>query len=306
MIEIARRHGLGVHSYADDTQLYLHTPATSLAEQSANITTCINEINSWMTSNRLKLNTDKTQFLCAGTRQQLAKVTVNSVFLDGVNIELSEEVTLLGVVVDREVTFAAHIKRLAGRCFYQLRQLRTIRRTLTLDAAKTLVHAFITSRLDYCNSVLSGVADAHLKRLQLVLNAAARLIVRKRKFDRITATLRDDLHWLPIIERIDYKTCLLIYKCIHQSAPDYLNQLCTPLASIEGRQRGRSAAHGDLDIPRTTTKTYGPRSFAVAGPTIWNTLSSDIRERQLTIDQFRNGLKTALFRRAYTHGTASS
>ena len=102
-----------------------------------------------MTSNRLKLNTDKTQFLCAGTRQQLAKVTVNSVFLDGVNIELSEEVTLLGVVVDREVTFAPHIKRLAGRCFYQLRQLRTIRRTLTLDAAKTLVHAFITSCLDY-------------------------------------------------------------------------------------------------------------------------------------------------------------
>ena len=67
VIGIARRHGLGVHSYADDTQLYLHAAATKLAEQTVNLTSCITEINSWMTSNCLKLNTDKTQFLCAGT-----------------------------------------------------------------------------------------------------------------------------------------------------------------------------------------------------------------------------------------------
>ena len=133
MLGIARRHGLGVLSYADDTQLYLHATASSLAEQSANLTSCIGEINKWMTSNRLKLNTDKTQFLCAGARQQLAKVNVTSILLDGVNTELSDEVTLLGVVVDRELTFAPHIRRLAARCFYQPRQLRTVRRTLTLD-----------------------------------------------------------------------------------------------------------------------------------------------------------------------------
>ena len=176
VIGIARRHGLGVHSYADDTQLYLHTTAAALAEQTANLTTCITEINSWMTSYRLKSNTDKTQFLCAGTRQQLAKITTKSILLDGVSIELSDEVTLLGVVLDRELTFAPHIRRLSGRCFYQLRQLRTIRRTLTLDATKTLIHAFVTSRLDYCNGILPGVAAVHLRRLQSVLNAAAKLV----------------------------------------------------------------------------------------------------------------------------------
>jgi len=93
---------LGVHSYADDTQLYLHAAATELAEQTVNLTSCITEINSWMTSNRLKLNTEKTQFLCAGTRQQLAKIATKSILLDGVSIELSSEVTLLGVVLDRE------------------------------------------------------------------------------------------------------------------------------------------------------------------------------------------------------------
>jgi len=306
VIEIARHHGLGVHSYADDTQLYLHTPATSLAEQSVKITTCISEINVWMASNRLKLNTNKTQFMCAGTRQQLSKVSANSILLDGASIELSDEVMLLGVVVDCELTFAPYIKRLAARCFYQLRQLRTIRRTLTISAAKTLVHAVIISRLDYCNSVLIGVADVHLKRLQLVLNAAARLVIRKRKFDHITATLRDDLHWLPIVERIDFKTCFFVYKCLHQLAPDYLSQLCVPLSTIVGRQVLRSAARGDLDIPRTNTKTYGPRSFAVAGPTVWNNLHPDVRNRQLTTDQFRSALKTAMFRRAYPHVRASS
>jgi len=305
--EIARRHGIGVHSYADDTQLYIHSPAASIARQSVNLTSCIDEISNWMASNRLKLNTDKTQFMCAGTRQQLAAVTMNSILLDGVNIELSDEVTLLGIVVDREVTFATHIKRLAARCFYRLRQLRTIRRTLTLDAAKTLVHASITSRLDYCNSVLTGVAGIHLKRLQLVLNAAARFVVRKRKFDHITATMRDDLHWLPIAERIDYKTCLFIYKCLHQLAPGYLDQLCIPVASIEGRQMLRSATHDELNIPATKTKTYGPRSFAVAGPTLWKSLGSDVRSRLLTTTEFRNALKTALFQRAhYTHSRASS
>ena len=307
VIGIARRHGLGVHSYADDTQLYLHTTAAALAEQTANLVTCITEISSWMTSNRLKLNTDKTQFLCAGTRQQLAKITTKSILLDGVSIELSDEVTLLGVVLDRELTFTPHIRRLSGRCFYQLRQLRTIRRTLTLDATKTLIHAFVTSRLDYCNGILPGVAAVHLRRLQSVLNAAAKLVVQKRKYDHVTATLRDDLHWLPIVQRAQYKDCLIVYKCLHQQAPEYLTQLCIPVASITGRCHLRSAAHGELDVPRTKTKTYGPRSFAVAGPTIWNTLPSDVRDQRLTTEQFRSKLKTHLFQRAYnTQDRASS
>jgi hypothetical protein len=299
VIGIARRHGLGVHSYADDTQMYLHATATALAEQSVNLTSCIIEINSWMTSNRLKLNTEKTQFLCAGTRQQLAKVTTNSILLDGASIELSNEVTLLGVVVDSELTFALHIKRLVRRCFYQLRQLHTIRHTLTMEAAKTLIHAFVTSRLDYCNSVLSGVASVHLRQLQSVLNAAARLVVRKRKYDHITETLRDDLHWLPVVQRITYKTSFIIYKCLHQAAPEYLTQLCIPVSSITGRRHLRSAAHGDLHVPRTILKTYGPRSFAVAGPTVWNTLPHDLRDPQLTVHHFRSKLKTELYQRAY-------
>lgn len=294
---IVRRHGLGMHSYADDVQLYLHTPPPALADQSTKLALCISDLNSWMTSNRLKLNTDKTQFLCAGTRQQLDKVSMESIVLDGVNIDLSDEVTLLGVVIDSRLTFVPHIRRLVGRCFYHLRQLRTIRRSLTPEAVKTLVHSLITSRIDYCNGVLSGVPAVHLRQLQSVLNAAARLITRKQKFDHISETLRD-LHWLPIKERINYKLCLTVYKCLHHLAPDYLIQLCTRVAAIPSRSHLRSASHSKLNVPRTNTKTFGPRSFAIAGPTIWNSLKPDICDEQLSVGQFRNRLKTEFFRRA--------
>ena len=92
----------------------------------------------------------------------------------------------------------------AARCFYHLRQLWTIRRALSDDNARMLVHyPLISNRVDYCNSILHRVAAVHLRPLQSVLNPAARLIVRKRKFDHITPTLRNNLHWFPIDKRIE-------------------------------------------------------------------------------------------------------
>ena len=87
--------------------------------------------------------------------------------------------------------------------------MRSVHRLLSVDAAKTLVNAFITSRIDYCNSVFSRVTVTHLHPLQSVLNAAAQLIVKKRKYDPITATIRDVLHWLPIQQRIETSVVIL-------------------------------------------------------------------------------------------------
>ena len=120
--------------------------------------------------------------------------------------------TCLGVVIDSELKFALYIKRLAGRCFYQLRQLRSIRRSPNTDATKTLVHAFISNRVDYCSGVFNSTGAVHLRQIQSLLNASERLIIKKRKFDQITVTIRDELHWLPVQQRLDYKFCNFIYK----------------------------------------------------------------------------------------------
>ena len=177
-----------------------------------------------------------------------------------------------------------------------LRQLQTVRPALTTEAAKTLVHSFILCRVDYCNSVLSGVSAVHRHPLQSVLNSAARLVTRKRKYDHISAAMYDELHWLPAEHRIQYKVCTLVYKCLHSAAPRYLTEMFTHVTEVAGRRHLRSAAHGDLAIPRTRTIRYGPRAFTVAGPQNWNSLSLDTRVFSLYLRQFCSRLKTELFR----------
>jgi len=169
------------------------------------------------------------------------------IVLNGHRIAPSPTVTCLRVNIDPELTFESHTKRVAARCFYKLRQLRTIRHSLSADYARMLVHALVSTQVDYCNSILYQVAAVHLRPLQSVLNAAARLIVRKQKIDHITPTLRDDLHWLPVHRRIEYKLILFVFKCRHQMAPSYLSMMCAALSASDSRRhRNRAAAQGDL------------------------------------------------------------
>src|SRR5664279_3689196 len=101
---------------------------------------------------------------------------------------------------------------------YFLRQLRIVRRSLTEEAAKTMVHAFIASRIDYCNGILHGMSATHMRPLQNVLNGAARLVLRKRKFDHIIAAARNQLYWLSIAQRVEFKVCLFVSKCLRHSS----------------------------------------------------------------------------------------
>ena len=111
-----------------------------------------------------------------------------------------------------------YVTSVCKSCFFQLRQLRLIRSCLTTDAVKTLIHVFISSRLDYCNSLLVGVAGCVVRKLQGVQNAAARMITGTRKFDHVTPILRE-LHWLPVAQRIQYKIAMLVNKCLRGLSP---------------------------------------------------------------------------------------
>ena len=145
---------------------------------------------------------------------------------------------------------------------------------VTVEAAKTMVHSFVVARFDYCNSVYYGASAVYIRFLQNVLNAAARLVVRKGKYDSITTDLRDVLHvhWLPVQQRTEYKVSLLIYKCLHQAAPLYLTEMCIPVSATQRRHGLRSAVREDLEVPRCNLARYGQRSFYVSGPSLWNSL----------------------------------
>ena len=151
-----------------------------------------------MSSNWLKIYADKTQQIWLRTRQQLDKLTVTKLSLLSAHVQLSTMVSDLGVLVDGQLSMADHVTSLCRSCFFQLRQLRLVRSSLTDDCAKTLIHAFISSRLDYCNSVLYSVSGQLLRKLQTVQNAAACVMTRSRKFDHIMPVL-NELHRLPMV-----------------------------------------------------------------------------------------------------------
>ena len=123
--------------------------------------------------------------------------------------------------------------------------------------------------------------------------------IKKRKYDPITATIHDMLHWLPSQQSIEYKLCDLVYKAMHHNAPVYLTKLCVPVSIHQGHANLRSAAHGDFSVAANKGTTYGRRSFTVSGPTTQNTLLLSTREQSLGLGQYRSHLKTKLFNRAY-------
>ena len=127
------------------------------------------------------------------------------------------------------------------------------------EATRALVHAFVSCRLDYCNSLL---ADVHL-RLQSVQNAAARLVSGACRRDRIKPFLAT-LHWLPVRQRVIVKTPVLVWKCLYNAAPRYLADLCGRPSPVS-----LSAVSGALLVPWTRTFT-GQRSFAAYGSRTWN------------------------------------
>jgi len=134
--------------------------------------------------------------------------------------------------------------------------------------------------------------------LQSVLNTAARLITGKRKFDHIASTMHDDLHWLPVRQRILFKLSTLISKCLHRTAPSYLTDMCIPVSTASGRSCLQSCSCRDLRILRCRLSRYRSRSFSVSGPAAWNSLPTAVRDLSSS-SCFCRHLTTELFSRAY-------
>ena len=245
-----------------------------------------------MVKNKLKFNDDKTEFLIIGTGHKLAKVNINKITIGSTNIAPILTTRNLGAWFDNHLNHKMTINKSCKAAYYHLYNIRRIRKYLSHETVETLIHAFITSRLDYSNSLLFAIPAIDFQRVQ---NAAARLIRNVPRWEGITPVLQP-LHSLPIKHRINYKILLLTFKALNGLAPSYIQDLIC--IKVKSTYNLRSNTDTILMIPRKTLKTLGDRAFCVAAPTLWNKLPRNVREIN-NLETFKASLKSYIFKDAF-------
>ena len=297
LIRLIQTHNLSPHLYADDTQVYGACQPSATAQLSACVSACLADVAAWMRSNRLQLNTAKTEVIwCSSTRRQHQIPHVP--FAVGADaVEPVCVVRDLGIFLDSDLTMRTHVVRAASACFAALRQIRGIRRSVSTPVLRSLVAALVLTKLDYGCATLAGLPTSLLDKLQSVLNAAARLIFCRRKYEHVTPLLKD-LHWLRVPERITFRLATLAYRCQHDTAPNYLATQLIRVSDDTGRSRLRSSSSLDLTIHRTRHATIGDRAFSVSAARAWNSLPETVQSSE-SLAIFRRRLKSELFRRSF-------
>ena len=174
---------------------------------------------------------------------------------------------------DSSLEFRSHISSICRTSFFQIRQIRQIRSSLDENSAIILAIALVQSKLDYCNSILSGLPSVSIVRLQRVQNSLARVVCRSSKMQTHSNSLLKYLHWLPISQRIKYKIALLTFKALHFKKPSYLTDLLKP---YQPTRNLRSSGANLLVIPDIRSE-MGRRAFSFAAPSVWNSLPEALR-----------------------------
>ena len=280
------------HFYADDTQLYGSCDVNDLDGLITRTENCIAAVKTWMNENKLMLNDDKTEVLVAGSQRSLKQVDRDSLSIGEEKIEFSCKSKNLGVYLDDNLSMNAQINHLTSSLYLELRRISKVRDIISFETATLLVNSLFLSKLDYCNSLLSGVPNDKLKKLQVAQNNAARMIFRKSKREHASPLLKE-LHWLPCEKRIMYKLATMCHKCINDNAPMYLKDLLR--LYIPSRTLRSSTDTTRFVIPKMLMKSYGERSFVHSGPKIWNSLPQNLREIKSFLT-FKRHLKTYLFK----------
>ena len=250
----------------------------------------------WLCDNGLILNGIKSQAIVIRSSSLCAPITIKRIDICGQLVATSAVVRDLGFAIDAKLSMAAQVANVCRSAYYHLYRISRIRHTLKIGTTKCLVHALVTSRIDYGNAMLYGISDRLLHCLELVQHSAARVVLRIRRGDRhsMTAALKQ-LHWLPVKWRVEYNLLVLVFRALHDRTSTYLASLLMPYVP---RRAFRSADRVLLTVPRHYLERYGRRSFPRAGPTLWNTLPEELRLID-NMNTFKARLKTHYFKLAF-------
>jgi hypothetical protein len=296
---IMQRHNISHHFYADDTQLYLSFNPSEASQAMDRLNKCLVDIRSWMSTNFLKLNSEKAELLLIGNPKRLAKINNFQLTIGDSTVKPSTSARNLGVIFDDALSFKAFTLKSASAAAFHIRSLAMIRDHLPRDLTSSLCTSLVLSRLDYCNSLLAGIPKCSLRPLQLAQNMAARLVFRTSKYSHVTPLLQQ-LGWLPIAKRIEEKMLMLTFKSINGLGPSYLSDLLHTKVSSRCL---RSSDGQSLAIPLFKLRTVGDRSFCSAGPRLWNALPQFMRNKSLLCSAADPGISFSALIHSYLQAT---
>jgi hypothetical protein len=288
-------HGISQHHYADDSTLFIELDSAVVPPPQ--LIHCIEDLSLWCLHNSMQINPDKTEAMLIGPKAKLQHLDqTQPVSLAGTNISLSRSIKILGVTLDPQLSFDAHVSSICQSCNFHLRALRHIRPLLSLDLAKQLACSIVSSRLDYCNSLLSNTSQHNISRLQTVQNNLARIVCNVPPKTSAGPLLKQ-LHWLPIEQRIAYKIASTTYTVLENGSPEYLHNVLNPYVPTRCL---RSASSHLLTAPHTGhLLSAANKAFFSASPHIWNRLSPATRSAT-SLPRFKHLLKTELFLTAFS------
>ena len=292
------------HGFADDHTVgnkFKPADCSDEARCMDELEKCATDLKIWMNENRLKMNNNKTKFIIFGSKPQLDKCKTKTLNVNDTEIEHADKIKYLGVLLDQKLNLKQHITSKCQTAMLSIQQIKNIRYLLTQEATEILVLGTVMSHLDYCNSVLVGLPDVDISKMQCIQNIAARMVVLNdvSMRDSNSRSILANLHWLPIRRRTEYKILTLVHKCLSSGVPKYLNNLLTEYPYTERRQ-GLRSQHQERRLvePKTKLKTFAARSFSCAGPKWWNRLPNALKTIK-DVQQFKNRLKTYLFKEEY-------
>ena len=290
-------HSLSYHFYADDTSLYLTFESSELISAISQMQHCAEDVRQWMSMKKLKMNNGKTEFLLIAPRSVSRNLPddVPVLTVGDTDVAPMQMVRYIGILMDSHMTMEEHINHMCKTARLHLHRIGRIRHILTDAACAKLIHAFVSSRMDYGCALLAGLPQRQLTKLQRVQNSAARLLSRVGHREHITPTLHR-LHWLPVVQRIQFRIAVTVFKAIHGLAPVYLQELLQS-HSIAANFVLRSDSSHFLHVPRSFNQ-LSDRAFSVIGPKIWNFLDPRVREAD-SLSVFIKRLKTFLFTQAF-------
>ena len=271
-MRIIEKYNLFHHIYADDVCLFFSFSPTEIANSVFALENCIHHLCDWFNTNRLKINGSKTNFMLFNRKTMYARIYIN---VCGTDVYPSSTISYLGVTLDEFLSFEQHVIDVCRSSFAFLRNFYRIRNYLPMSSVLSIANAFLFSCMDYCNSILSFCNKRTIGRLQRVQNGLVRLVKRLPRRTPTSQAIKET-GWLRINDRIIFKICCFVHKCVYGSSPAYVNDLISFSHSLTSSILLRSHSSSLLFAPISQIASVR-RAFCFQGPRLWNTLPLSIR-----------------------------